>query len=175
MEDGSSFDVKEVKFGYKADVRFTEYNEFFGDRAKDVTVDFNLYGKTFDKVYYWDEDGSEELEVLDPSNYTLKMASTTPSTPVEELMASGSITFKKEYLSTLKDGRRGFVFEVDGVKYATIVNILHSNVFDDPVSLKYTNIVEEEKSGYGLVIGAASAVLLTVIIVGAVVVIKKKR
>ena len=175
MEDGSSFDIKEVKFGYKADVRFNEYNEFFGDKPKDVTVDFNLYGKTFDKVYYWDEDGSEELEVLDPSNYTLKMASTTHSTPLEELMASGSITFKKEYLSTLKDGRRGFVFELDGVKYATIVNILHSNVFDDPVSLKYTDLGEEEKSGYGLMIGAASAILLTVVIVGGVVVLKKKR
>ncbi|MBE5756604.1 MAG: hypothetical protein E7342_02275 [Clostridiales bacterium] len=171
------FDIKEIKFEKSSLPVFDkDIKEFDARNPEDVTIDFDLSGKTLDGVDFWNEDWyeytpdfeqgldnpSKVREPLDQKYYTFD----------EE---NEKVIISKDFLATLTSGQKSVIFEVGGLDYAVIINILHSDIHDTPISLGKNPAGTDTESGCGSVITATSAVLASALLAGAVVVLKKKH
>ncbi len=120
ISPGSYIDIKEVNI-YESDYPlFDKFTEFFGDRPRDVIIHFDLRkmaDKGISKIL--DYSNYPEVKELDSSAYVL---------------TNTKLTLKKEFLSTLPNGRKTFVFVVGGISFGSVVSIIHSKAQPAPVS-----------------------------------------
>ncbi|MBR2614518.1 MAG: hypothetical protein IKC71_02840 [Clostridia bacterium] len=152
---GEYFDVKEVSLTKVGTPVFTERYDYDASKNEDLVVSCDLKGHTITKIDNWSD--PDNVKVVDMANYVIAND-------------GKSITFKKEFLQTLKPGAKSLAITVKGLDYIVVVNVYNSTVADAPVK----GGVDVE-TGCGSVIGVTGAILSSVLLAGSIVVFKKKK
>lgn len=173
-EAGEYFDVKDISISKLADPKFPETVNYDASKNNDLVINSDLCGHVLDKIDDWSNPA--DVKVLDTANYVIG----------ED---GKGITFKREFMQTLKAGEKSFAFNVEGLDYIVVVKVYNSSVVDPPVKAGVIKTEAQEPTTepteptennnntalIAIIAGAAVVVAAAAVVITVIAVKKKKK